>query len=142
MNSSQHILLQLEEAVRKFHDDSHGKEKLLGMTIEKFENKVIEHIAQHIALNQDELFNKVTTVENSLSKVTVVFVKLCDIDQFTKEIKDKINKIEIDIKDSVQKLMLDPSTSSTHHMQLQSLSDMQIELSKEEARIHYKLIEI
>lgn len=74
--------------------------------------------------------------------MTSLSVKLCDIGQFTKEIKEKLNKIDVDIKDSAQRLMLDPSLSSAHHMKLRSLSDMQEELLREEARIRSTLIAI
>lgn len=142
VDSSQHILLQLEEAMNKFLEDTSGEEKLMEKETKKFENKVLEHIAQQIALNQVELFSKLRNVEQSMSKVTQFFAKLCDVGQFTKETKDTIAKNEDEIKDSAQKLMLDPSTSSEHHEKLSSLSDMQAELAKEEARIRYKLVEI
>ena len=45
MDSTQHILLQLEEAVQKFNEDSSGHEKLIEKDEKKFDNKVLEHIA-------------------------------------------------------------------------------------------------
>ncbi|GLJ18179.1 hypothetical protein SUGI_0321240 [Cryptomeria japonica] len=46
VDPSQHILLQLEEAVNRFNEDSSGEEKLIERTEKKFDNKVLEHIAQ------------------------------------------------------------------------------------------------
>ncbi|GLJ23270.1 hypothetical protein SUGI_0440200 [Cryptomeria japonica] len=46
VDPSQHILLQLEEAVNRFNEDSSGEEKLIEQTEKKFDNKVLEHIAQ------------------------------------------------------------------------------------------------
>lgn len=54
VDSSQHILLQLEEAMSKFNEDFSGQEKLLEKDERKFDNKVLKHIAQHIAINQVE----------------------------------------------------------------------------------------
>ena len=50
-DSSQHILLQLEEAVNKFLQDNSAEEKLMNRATKKFENKVLEHIVQQIAIN-------------------------------------------------------------------------------------------
>ena len=46
IDSSQHILLQLAEAVKKFNDDSNGQENLIEKAKKKFDGKVLEHIAQ------------------------------------------------------------------------------------------------
>ena len=51
VDSTQHILIQLEEAVHKFNEDTSGQEKLIERAEKKFDNKVLEHIAQQIALN-------------------------------------------------------------------------------------------
>lgn len=51
VDSSQHILLQLEEAVHKFNEESTGQEKLIQKAEKKFDNKMLEYIAQHIAIN-------------------------------------------------------------------------------------------
>lgn len=50
IDSSQHILLQLEEVVNKFNEDTSSQEKLIEKAERKFDNKVLEHIAQHIAI--------------------------------------------------------------------------------------------
>lgn len=39
MDSSQQILLQLEEAVNKFNEDTSGQEKLIEKAKRKFDNK-------------------------------------------------------------------------------------------------------
>jgi hypothetical protein len=51
IDTSQHILSQLEEAVNKFNDDASGQEKLIEHAEKKFDNKVLGHIAQNIAIN-------------------------------------------------------------------------------------------
>ena len=70
----------------------------------KFENKVLEHISQHIAIHQVELSSILANRENSFTNVTSLFAKLCDVTKFTKEIKEKLNKIDEDLKASAQKL--------------------------------------
>ena len=50
IDSSQHIFLQLEEAISKFKEDFSGQEKLMEKAEKKFDNKVLEHVAQQIAI--------------------------------------------------------------------------------------------
>ena len=45
VDSTQHILIQLEEVVQRFNEDSLGQEKLIEKAERKFDNKVLEHIA-------------------------------------------------------------------------------------------------
>ncbi len=45
----------------------------------KFDNKLLEHIAQHIAIKQVELFTILANLENSFNNVTSLFAKLCDV---------------------------------------------------------------
>ncbi|MFA1255996.1 hypothetical protein, partial [Klebsiella pneumoniae] len=73
---------------------------------------------------------------------TSLFTKLYDIFGFTKEIKEKLNKIDVDMQSSAQNLQLDPSFSSSHHIKVKYLTDMQEELLREEARIRSNLIDI
>ena len=94
-------MLQLAEAVNKFNEDSSGSKKLLEKAEKKFDNKVLEHIAQHIAINQAKLSSVLTEIESSYSNIASLFAKLCNVAEFTKEVKDKINKIDEDLKDSV-----------------------------------------
>ncbi|GLJ46016.1 hypothetical protein SUGI_0969140 [Cryptomeria japonica] len=135
VDPSQHILLQLEEAVNRFNEDSSGKEKLIERTEKKFDNKVLEHIAQQIAIKQVELTTILAKLENSFNNVTSFFAKLCDVTEFTKGIRDQLKKIDDDLKASAQQLQLDPSSSSTHHSNIRFLLDKQSELLREDARI-------
>ncbi|WP_233357958.1 hypothetical protein, partial [Vibrio cholerae] len=48
-------------------------------------------------------------LEASCTNVSSFFGKICDISKFTKEIKDKLSKIDEDLKASAQQLQLDPS---------------------------------
>ncbi|GLJ10096.1 hypothetical protein SUGI_0122060 [Cryptomeria japonica] len=135
VDPSQHILLQLEEAVNRFNEDSSGEEKLIERTEKKFDNKVLEHIAQQIAIKQVELTTILAKLENSFNNVTSFFAKLCDVTEFTKGIRDQLKKVDDDLKASAQQLQLDPSSSSTHHSKIRVLSDKQSELLREDARI-------
>ena len=45
VDTSQHILLQLKEAVTKFNEDSSSQENLMEKAEKKFDNKLLEHIA-------------------------------------------------------------------------------------------------
>ena len=121
MDSSQHILLQLDEAVSKFNEDFSGQEKLLEKAERKFDNKVLEHIAQHIAIKQVELTSILANIENSFNNVTSLFAKFCDVTEYTKDIREKLNKIDEDLKVSAQKLKLDPNSSSSHHLRIKFL---------------------
>ncbi|GLJ47583.1 hypothetical protein SUGI_1004850 [Cryptomeria japonica] len=142
VDPSQHILLQLEEAVNKFNEDSSGEEKLIERTEKKFDNKVLEHIAQQIAIKQVELTTILAKLENSFNNVTSFFAKLCDVTEFTKGIRDQLKKVDDDLKASAQQLQLDPSSSSAHHSKIRVLSDKQSELLREDARIWSTLLDI
>ncbi|GLJ25488.1 hypothetical protein SUGI_0488040 [Cryptomeria japonica] len=142
VDPSQHILLQLEEAMNRFNEDSSGEEKLIERTEKKFDNKVLEHIAQQIAIKQVELTTILAKLENSFNNVTSFFAKLCDVTEFTKGIRDQLKKVDDDLKASAQQLQLDPSSSSTHHSKIRVLSDKQSELLREDARIRSTLLDI
>ncbi|GLJ19236.1 hypothetical protein SUGI_0345800 [Cryptomeria japonica] len=142
VDPSQHILLQLEEAVNRFNEDSSGEEKLIERTEKKFDNKVLEHIAQQIAIKQVELTTSLAKLENSFNNVTSFFAKLCDVTEFTKGIRDQLKKVDDDLKASAQQLQLDPISSSTHHSKIRVLSDKQSELLREDARIRSTLLDI
>lgn len=81
-------------------------------------------------------------LENSFNNVTSLFSKLCDVTEYTKEIKEKLNKIDEDMKVSAQMLQLDPNSSSSHHHRIRFLSKKQTELLREKARIRSTLIDI
>ncbi|GLJ24337.1 hypothetical protein SUGI_0464530 [Cryptomeria japonica] len=142
VDPSQHILLQLEEAVNRFNEDSLGEEKLIERTEKKFDNKVLEHIAQQIAIKQVELTTILAKLENSFNNITSFCAKLCDVTEFTKGIRDQLKKIDDDLKVSAQQLQLDPSSGSTHHSNIRFLLDKQSELLREDARIRSTLLDI
>lgn len=81
------------------------------------------NIARHIAIKQVDLTTILVNLENSFNNVTSLFAKLCDVTEYTKEIKEKLNKIDEDMKVSAQKLQLDPSSSSSHHLKINFLSE-------------------
>lgn len=108
----------------------------------KFDNKVLEHIAQQIAVKQVELATFLGNFENSFKNAASLFAKLCDVSRFTEEIKEKLNKIDNDIQSSPSSLQIDPSSSSSHHSKMKYLVALQAELLREEARIRENLIDI
>ena len=142
MDSTQHILLQLEEAVQKFNEDSSGQEKLIEKAEKKFDNKLLEHISQQIAIKQVELATFLGNFENSFKNATSLFAKLCDVSGFTKEVKEKLKKIDNDMKASASTFQSNPSSSISHHSKMKYLAALQAELLREEARIRENLIEI
>jgi hypothetical protein len=81
-------------------------------------------------------------MENSFNNVTSLFAKLCDVTEYTKGIREKLIKIDEDLKVSAQNLKLDPSSSSSHHLRIKFLSEKQAELLREEARIRTTLVDI
>ncbi|GLJ11501.1 hypothetical protein SUGI_0168960 [Cryptomeria japonica] len=85
-----------------FNEDSSGEEKLIERTEKKFDNKVLEHIAQQIAIKQVELTTILAKLENSFNNVTSFFAKLCDVTEFTKGIRDQLKKVDDDLKASAR----------------------------------------
>ena len=81
-------------------------------------------------------------IENSFNNVTSLFAKLCDVTEYTKDIKEKLNKIDEDLKVSAQSLKLDPSSSSSHYLRIKILSGKQVDLLKEEGSIRSTLLDI
>ena len=92
----------------------------------KFENKVLEKVALNISIYQIELSNIVPFLETYVSNFISLFVKLSDTSIFTKEIKDKLSKIDEDIKASGHHLSLDLSYSSEHFTKIRYLENFAI----------------
>ena len=90
----------------------------------KFDDKVLEHIAQKIAIKQVELSRFFRNFEYSFTNTTSLFAKLCDVSRFTKKIKVKINKIDTNMQSSASKIKMDPSSSSSHHSKIRYLVDL------------------
>ena len=80
--------------------------------------------------------------ENYFKNATSLFAKNCDVSGFTKEIKDKLNKIDNDMQSSASSLQVNPSSSISHHSKMKYLAALQAKLLREEARIRENLIEI
>ena len=93
VDTSQPILYQLEEAVQKYNEDLDGHDNLLQKVEEKFDNKFLEIIAQQIAIHQVKLSTILGSLETSSTSVSLLFGKLCDISNFTKEINKKFSNI-------------------------------------------------
>lgn len=134
-------MIQLEDVVIKFNGDSSSQEKLIEKAEKKFDNKVLEHIAQQITIKQVELSTFLGNFENSFNNASL-FAKLCDVSSFTKEIKEKLRKIDMKMQESASKLKVDPSSSISHHTKIRYLADIQVELLREEARRRENLIDI
>ena len=103
---------------------------------------MLENISQKIAIKQVELSKILGSFENSFNNVASLFAKLCDVSGFTKEVKDKLNKIDIDMQLSASKLKVDSSSTTSHQTKLRYLVEVQAELLREEARIQTTLIDI
>ena len=125
VDSTQPILVQLAEVVHKFNEDLNGQEKLLQRAERKFENKVLEQVAQKIGIYQVDLSTILSSLETFVNNVTSLFRKLCDTSSFTQEIKDKLSKIDEDLKESAHQLSLDPSYSSAHYSKIRFLTNLQ-----------------
>ena len=80
--------------------------------------------------------------ENSIKNTASLFAKLCDVSRFTKEIKEKLNKIDNDMQSSAPSFQIDPSSSISHHSRMKYLAALQAELLREEERIRENLIKI
>ena len=65
---------------------------------------MLEHISQQIAIKQVELLAFLGNFENSFTSAASLFAKLCDVSGFTKEIKEKLNKIDTDMQSNASKL--------------------------------------
>ena len=102
----------------------------------------MELIAQKIAIHQVDLSTILGSLETSCNNVTSLLGKLYDTSIFTKEIKGKLSKIDEDLKESGQKLSLDPSYSYAHYSKIRFLTNLQVELLREEARIRATLVDI
>ena len=81
-----------------------GQEKILQRAERKFENQVLEQVAQKISIDQVEMSTIITSLETSISNVDSLFVKLSDKFIFRKDIKDKLSKIDADMKASAHRL--------------------------------------
>ena len=87
-------------------------------------------------------FDSFSSLENSVKNIIELFIKLSDFSKFRTEVKEKLNKIDNDLKTSANQLALDPSTSSTHFAKIISLIDLLTKLLREETRIRESLIDI
>ena len=67
------------------------EDKLLQRAEKKFENKVLELIAQQIAIHQVELSTILGSMETSCNNVPLLFKKLYNISTFTNAIIDKLS---------------------------------------------------
>lgn len=104
VDTSQPILYQLVEAAHKYNEYLDGQDKLLQKAKKMFENKVLKFIAQQITIYQVELSTILGFLETSCINVSFLFGKLCDTSIFSKEIRDKLSKIDKDLKESAQQL--------------------------------------
>ena len=114
VNEKFHIIYQLINIVHKFNEDTNGQDKLLMKVERKFENKVLENVAQKLAIDQVELSTLISALEIVVNNIVSLFVNLSDSTNFTKEIKEKMAKVDMDLKDNANQLALSPTPSSIH----------------------------
>ena len=119
-----------------------GKEKLLQRVEKKFENKVLEQIAQKIAIYQVDLSTRINSLETTCNNVSILFGNLCDVSNFTKDIKEKLIKNDKDMKASAQQLQHDLSSSFANFEKIRFLTNKQAKLLREETRIRETMTEL
>ena len=122
--STKPILDQLAKVVQKFNEDLNGQENFLQRAQRKFENKVLEQVVQKIAIKQVELSTNLSSLKTSTNNVTLLCRNLCDTSIFTQGIKDKLSKIDEDLKASAHQLSFDPSYSSSHYSKIIFLTNL------------------
>lgn len=142
VNDKVHIIDQLIDTVHKFNEDIDGQDKLLMKVERKFENKVLENVALKIPIDQVEISTLIYALEITVNNVVSLFVKLSDSTNFTKEIKEKLVKVDMDLKDSANHLAINPSSKSIHLEKPRFLTDLYEEMLREEARIRETFIDI
>ena len=102
----------------------------------------MEQIAQKIAIHKIELSTSLSSLESTYNNVSTLFGNLCDISIFTKDIKEKLAKIDEDMKASARQLQLDPSSSFSHFSKIRFLTNKQAKLLREDARIRETLTKL
>ena len=98
--------------------------------------------AQKIDIHQVDLSTILGSLETSCNNVTSLLCKLCDTSSFTKEIRDKLSKVNEDLQTSAQQLQLDPIYSFSHYTKIRFLIDMKAKLLREQAKIRATLVNI
>ena len=83
----------------------------------------MEQIAQKIAIHQLELSISLSSLETTYNNLSTLFGKLCDVSIFTKDIKEKLAKIDEDMKASAHQLQLDLSSSFAHFSKIRFLTN-------------------
>jgi hypothetical protein len=102
----------------------------------------LEQVAQKISIHQVELSTTLSSLETSTNNVTSLFRKLCDTSILTHGIKDKLSKIDENLKVSADLLSLDLSYSSADYLKIKFLTNFQAELLREEAKTRATLVDI
>ena len=128
INAKDSILDQIVDIVHKFNKDTQGQEKLLQKVERKFENNILENVASRITIDQVELSTIISSMDTTVNNVVALLVNLCDTSNFTLEIKNKLNKVDSDLKTSASQLAVDPTTSLAHFVKPRYLTDLQEKL--------------
>ena len=91
-------------------------EKVMEERLEqKYEFKLAEKISQEVALKKVKLSELVSTIEPIISEAIILIQKLCTLDQLTQEYTDQIEKIDFDLKSSVQSLTSNEESIKLHN---------------------------
>lgn len=85
------------------------QQKLMERVERQYDNKVMEKVSAEIDVNMVELSNWANDVEKGISTINSLFRKLCCVLAFTKEIRDQMDKIDVDLQRSESKFILDAS---------------------------------
>ena len=63
----------------------------------KFENKVIEKVVVETVVREVELYKLVTNLEHVSNNVNIIFRKLCDSSTYTKDIRERMDQLKVDL---------------------------------------------
>lgn len=122
VNNKAPIIEKLVDIVHKFNKDIDAQEKLLQRAERKFENKVLENVEKKIVIDQVELSTLTRDLEGVLNNVVCLFTNLSDTSIFSNEIKEKLTKIDENLKNCTSQLALNLSSSSNHFVKVRFLT--------------------
>ena len=99
VNNDKPIIEQLVHIVDKVNTkDIEANTKLMAWIERKYHPKVMEKISSAIALRQVELATKINGVKKILEHIFSLYNKLCNVNFFTQETQQTINRLQGELK--------------------------------------------
>ena len=80
--------------------------------------KVLNKVSTDIAVKQVEISSLVTNLEEVVHNAHSLYKKLCNVEEFTKDNQDLIDKLQLDLKSTRHSLSMDASSNSIHFNRL------------------------